>query len=151
MAANSPKTVCKAVQAIPYQTISSNGTTTGTIIDTLGYTHAMVILDAGTFTSSATLDVKVCQDDAVGFGSTADITGAVFTQITTSNDVAGYVGTIYLQGKERFIRCSMTHGGTGNALISGWIVLMNAEDSALQTTAATSTAALTVTTHTFDV
>lgn len=79
-------------------------------IDTLGFTEALIVLYAGTCSATGTLDVTVTECDTSG-GTYAAITGAAFTQITASNDVAQpYHGRISLVGRERYLKISSVVG-----------------------------------------
>lgn len=98
-------------------------TQTGTGVDTRGYEYAVVVLNAGTFTADETLTLKVQTSDASGSGY-ADVTGAAFAQITTSNDAAVYYGVVRLHGSARYLRLVGTHTGSGNAVYGADIVLL---------------------------
>ena len=80
------------------------GTDNGTCVDSMGFEEMLIILNVGENAAGGTLDVKL-QEGAESDGSdAADITGAAFTQITTSNDVNIYVARLNLRGRERYIR-----------------------------------------------
>lgn len=80
------------------------GTQVSSAIDTLGYREAIFVLYAGTL-STGTTDVTITECDTSG-GSYAAITGAAFTQVTSSNDNALYVGRINLDGRKRYLKVS---------------------------------------------
>lgn len=88
-------------------------TVTGTGIDTMGYNDAMITLEVGTVSGTApTLDGKIQESDTLG-GTYTDITGAVFTQVTASNNTQKIrVGGLGVGGRKRFIRYVGTIGGT---------------------------------------
>lgn len=95
----------KNVQSIPAQSVS--GTVNGTGVDTAGYDEAIVVFDCGTIAATGTLDVKV--QDSADNSSFADLSGAVFTQCTPSNDIAMYVGRIRCDGGvRRYLRAVAT-------------------------------------------
>lgn len=83
---------------------SAVATINGTGIDTKGYTAAEVILVAGAFTATGTLDVKV--QDSADNASWADVSGASFAQLIDSTDNAVKVGRLKLAGNlvRRYIR-----------------------------------------------
>lgn len=78
------------------------GTTNGPSIDRAGFRDAVVVLNSGTNAATGTADVKV--QESADASSWADITGAVFAQITTSNDNTVYVGHLNLNGRKRYLR-----------------------------------------------
>lgn len=133
MVSQTPSTAFKPLNAYAYATVSSNGETTGDVIDTLGFTYATFCVCAGTFTSSAAAAIKITESSNSDGSSPTDITGAAFTSITTSNDVAWYFGRVYLPPGKRYLRMSVTHSGTGNALLAAAVILSGPEDTALQT------------------
>jgi len=67
----------------------------GAEIDTKGWDEALVIVNAGTATGTATITVTECASSG---GSFSAITDAAFTAITSANDDAIYVGRVKLQG-----------------------------------------------------
>ena len=67
----------------------------GAEIDTKGWDEALVIVNAGTATGTATITVTECASSGGSFDA---ITDAAFTAITSANDDAIYVGRIKLQG-----------------------------------------------------
>jgi hypothetical protein len=79
------------------------GTVTGTGIDCRGYEEAMINLHAGIVPSNGTLDVHLEESSLLGSGY-ADITEALFAQVTASTDVLPYVGRLNLKGRKRYIR-----------------------------------------------
>jgi len=92
----------KAAQTIRPQSIGA-GTLNGLAVDTAGYDEAIVVLDAGTFTTG-TLDAKV-QESADGSSGWVDIAGAAFAQVTSTTDDSIYVGTIRMEGSRlRYLR-----------------------------------------------
>jgi len=79
------------------------GTVTGTGIDCRGYEEAMINLHAGIIPGDGTLDVHLEESSVLGSGY-ADITGAVFAQVTAASDVLPYVGRLNLKERKRYIR-----------------------------------------------
>lgn len=77
-------------------------TVNGAGIDTNGFSRALVVLNAGTAGASATVDVKI--QHSADNSTFADITGAVFTQVTTANDETIYLLDLSLVGVNRYIR-----------------------------------------------
>lgn len=136
MVAYTGSTFAKATQIIKAGTYTS--TQTSSALDTGGgWGTLMISVNAGTFTSSATMDIKV-QAATTSGGSYSDITGAVFTQISTSNDDACYLGSIKLDGTHaQFFKVVCTYGGGGNALLAVDAIFLLPEDSALASTSFT--------------
>lgn len=107
--------------------ITSDTTTNGTAVDTQNATEILVFLDVGVIAGTTpTVDVVIEHSDTSG-GTYAAITGATFTQITTSNDDNTYEGRIEAHGVKRWIRAAATSAGTmtsgvvscGFALLAG--------------------------------
>lgn len=78
------------------------GTTTATGVDVSAFTELLVVLSSKLNQATGTLDVKCRHCDTVG-GTYADISGAVFTQLTTANDTAVYTGRINLDPVKAFV------------------------------------------------
>lgn len=74
-------------------------------IDTKDYNEALVVLNMGATTSNGTVDVTVRSDtvNSANASSSDAISGATFTQITTDNDNACYVGNINLRDVGRYL------------------------------------------------
>ena len=73
-------------------------------IDTKGFDDALIILHSGTNQAGGTLDVTVVAQATDTTASLASaISGAVFTQITTANDNAVYVGSLKVKDVARYI------------------------------------------------
>lgn len=80
------------------------GTVNGIGVDCQASEEIIAVLDAGTFTTG-TADVKLQESD--DNSSFADITSAVFAQVTSSNDEAIYVGRVSRRTRpatKRYIR-----------------------------------------------
>ncbi len=84
----------KAVQTIVPQNIGIGATVNGAAVDCAQFDEAMIVFDVGVVAASGTLDVKVQESVDSAFTSPLDITGAVFVQVTPTNDNAIYIGTI---------------------------------------------------------
>jgi len=129
MVAFTGSTFAKVAQAIKAGTYTA--TETGTGADTAGFGTCVVIVNAGTFTSTASMTFKVQSATTVG-GSYSDISGAVFTAVTTSNDEACYIGSVKLDGTHsQFLRVVGTYSGSGNAVASVEFLFLLPEDSVL--------------------
>jgi hypothetical protein len=105
------------------------GTVNGAAIDTLGFNRALIIVNSGTNEATGTLDVKV-QHCATSGGTYADITDAVFTQITTANDNTIYVGEVKIgavNSVNRYIRVVAVIG-TASGDSGSVVILGRAED-----------------------
>ena len=76
-------------------------------IDTAGYHQALVVFSAGTH--GGTSDVTVEAATTSG-GSYSAVSGAVFAQVSSSNDDAVFVGRINLQGTDRFLKVKAVVG-----------------------------------------
>lgn len=106
---NAPHEFIKAVKGIDDLSIAA-ATGVGNAVDTLGFEDCLVILDTGTANTGLST-CKITECDTSG-GSYTDITGAAFTAITTSNDVALYVGRINLEKRKRYLQFSYVSAGT---------------------------------------
>lgn len=95
----------KSIQGIKAQ--SSSTVVTGSAVDLSGYNEAMIVLDCGTTTATGTLDVIVTSSATTG-GTYTAVTGAVFTQVTPTNDDAIYVGRLRVDKDKPFIKIQAT-------------------------------------------
>jgi uncharacterized phiE125 gp8 family phage protein len=77
---------------------------TGSAISVLGYRSA-VMLNSGTITGSATIDVKI-QEAASAAATFTDWAGSAFTQVTTANDDA--IQEIQYTGTQSYVRAAAT-------------------------------------------
>jgi hypothetical protein len=94
-------------------------------IDTLNYSGALVIVNAGLAATSAELDVTVREGSARTVSTThTHVTGASFTQIVPANDNAVYVGWLDLQPRERYISVKFARDGT-NDVTAGCVVVLS--------------------------
>ena len=105
----------QAVTSLPVNFILADahgvGTVTGTGIDLREYESLIVVFSAGLVNTAGDLHFE--ESDVLGSGYT-DITGAVFTQITTANDNAVYLGHINLRKRKPFIRAVLVVTGTAH-------------------------------------
>ena len=128
MAAFNPQSLFKICSSL--LPIARTATAAGRGVDTLGYTHALVILDAGAVGDTVTVTVQSATAADVTY---AAITGATFGAITSSNDNKIYAGLVNLKqsGVSRYIRVNAAFAGSTSSVFSAYIILLNAEDSAL--------------------
>lgn len=102
------------------------GTVNGPAIDTFGFSEAIVIVNAGTFTTG-TADIKVQESVDSAFTSPLDITGAAFTQITSANDDQVYKGVVKLRAdRKKWIRV-VSVVATAACLLSASVLLGKGE------------------------
>ncbi len=102
------------------------GTETGTGIDCKGFDEALIVLGVGTVPSNGTLNVHLEESDALATGY-ADITGAVFDEVTAANDLTPHVGRLNLRERKRYIRAVAVVGNQTIPLYVG-AVLSEARD-----------------------
>lgn len=103
-------------------------TNTGTAVDAKGASSALFIINAGTFTSSRTYDLKLQMATDSAFTTPVDITGAVFDATTTGQYSTAFhervdVGRVNLRDCLRYVRSTGTAGGSGDAPISVTVLL----------------------------
>lgn len=103
----------KQAVALDSQDITTNTTTVGNVIDTVGFESLEYLIQSGTITDGA-YALLLEEDDAIGFGSSsvvpADETLGVLTGfVAADDDAAKRVGSI---GKKRFQRLSIVSTGT---------------------------------------
>lgn len=92
----------KTVRALAGGTYAA-GTHDSAVIDLLGYEWAEIIVDSKLNDTGGTVDVTAREGDASDGSDDAAITGAAFTQVTTSNDAALYAGELYLPPRKRYL------------------------------------------------
>jgi hypothetical protein len=91
-------------------------TVTGLAIDTLGYEGVEFVIHVNG--GNRAIDAKVQRDDAAGFASPTDITGAAITQIAGGTAKATKVISVY-KPAERYVRISVTgSGGSTNRTVA---------------------------------
>ena len=107
------RSVYDAIKALfAIRPITATATATGAGVDTMGYNSAAVVLEVGVVSGTTpTLDVKI-QDSATVGGTYVDVPGAVFTQVTATNNAQ--ILRIEDLGitRKRFIRAVGTIAGT---------------------------------------
>lgn len=79
------------------------GAVAGTAIDTAGHDEVILIVVAGVATGTLALKVQESSDNAVA-DSYADISGATFTTLTSSNDESVMVARVNCKATERYIK-----------------------------------------------
>jgi hypothetical protein len=114
-------TGCQAVTTMPPGFYPS--TNDGAAVDTRGASVAFFVVDCGTFSSTRTYDVKIQMATDAAFTTPVDITGATFTQYTTSNDDRVDVGRVNLRDCLRYVRAKGTDGGSGDVNLSCTVLL----------------------------
>lgn len=132
MVAFNPQTLVKVCSSIAPG--AKTATTAGRGVDTIGYTHALVIFDTATVGDTVTVTVQSSTAADTGY---AAITGAAFTAVTSANDDKIYAGVVYLQPNARYIRANAAFTGSTSSSFDVKIVLFNPEDSDMSTVQAT--------------
>jgi len=84
-----------------------NSAPTTVIIDTKGFDELEVVWDVGVMAGTS-IACKIEEGALANMTDAADVSGAVFTTVTTSNDDKTYVGRINLRGRARYIRAAFT-------------------------------------------
>ena len=85
-------------------------TVTGTAVDLTGFDEAIILFQAGTAGTSATVDVKVTESATTG-GTYTDVPSAAFPTVTTGNDEVLRVGRIALgPARKPFLKGVVTVG-----------------------------------------
>lgn len=103
----------KQVVALDSQDITTNTTTVGNIIDTVGFESLEYLIQSGTITDGA-YALKLEQGDDSGLSDAADvpsdeILGVLTGFVAADDDAAKRVGSI---GKKRYQRLSIVSTGT---------------------------------------
>lgn len=114
------RSVYDAIKAVfSFRPQAATATANGSNVDTKGYNSAAVVLEVGAVSgTSPTLDVKI-QESADGSAGWADVSGAVFTQVTAANSsqilrIEG-LGT----SRKRYLRAVATIAGTSPSFTMG--------------------------------
>lgn len=89
------------------QSIAASTAANGNIVDMSGWSGVLFVLALGAV--DGTQDMKAQGDDAVGFGSPTDITGAAITQVAATGDDKIYILDVW-RPTERFVRAVVTNG-----------------------------------------
>jgi len=106
----------EVVAAIPPQSTAVS-TVNGSDHDMEKVGEFIVEANIGTVDASTTLDIKLqdAPDDGAGAAGTyADLTGAVFTQMDPTNDVAMWTGRVVTPTR-KWVRAVAVIGGAGSA------------------------------------
>jgi len=88
----------------------TDASTDGTGVDCRGYDECLVTFDAILAAANAEGDVHIEESD--DDSTYTDIAGAVFTQITPSNDDDSLVGRIDLRKHKRYLRAVLATDGS---------------------------------------
>lgn len=108
---------------------SSSASNDGSVVDTLGYDESLVIADFGTATGAASTTVSVRYSANADGSSSAALTGAAFTAVTSTNDDEIYVGRIDLAGltpdTQRYLFARAVGDGANAQVYSVTFVLLN--------------------------
>lgn len=113
---------CKYAPSILAAAVT-DASTDGTGVDCKGYDECLVTFDAILAAASAEGDVHI--EESADNSTYADITGAVFTQITPSNDVDALVGRINLRKHKRYLRAVLATDGANAFTGAVGFVLIN--------------------------
>lgn len=110
---------------------SSSAALDGSYTDIRGYDHAMVIADFGSATGAASTTVSVRTSANSDGSSSAALSGASFTAVTSSNDDEVYVGDVDLAKldgtTQRYIGTRGVGDGANAQVYAVTIVLFNAK------------------------
>lgn len=110
------------------------GTHYGTEFDTLGFTHALILLNAGEAQAGGTLDVAPQMTATSGSGHAAvnddDGNAIAFTQVTTANDNSLLVGMLRFD-RTQFSRYARLAAVVATAAVEFGItvLLLNPDDA----------------------
>lgn len=129
MLANHIGTLLQIINLVPMAAVAASGN--GTSIDCLDYvgSAAFVLNAKNTAGTTPTLDVKL--QDSADNSTFADITGAVFTQVTDAGTLAATIEkiSVNIDSARRYIRAVKTIGGTAspsfNVSLTGLAVKQN--------------------------
>jgi hypothetical protein len=110
----------KAIHSLLPQSLAAQENL-GTGIDCRGYDEALIVIEAGLTSSNGSHAFKI--QESSDNSTYADITGATFTPITTSNDAAVYVGRLNLRKRKRYIR--IHNQGSNQALLASALVILS--------------------------
>jgi hypothetical protein len=107
-------------------TAYNGASTTGTVLDTLGYDGCTIVLSKGTFVGSTKCTVGVyvnaTASAAAAEGAYA-VTGAVFDDVTTSNDDCTELGYVKCFRESRYLHVKTVVSGGNTAPISAIAIL----------------------------
>lgn len=79
------------------------------VIDTKGFSEALVVLNLGAIPSNGTIIATIEESDSSDLSSPAAITGASFGTLSSSVDATGYmkVGHLKLAGRKRYLSANL--------------------------------------------
>lgn len=116
--------VLEAVSLTP--AARTNGTATGTAVDTLGYESALVLIATGVITDgSHAITLEDSNDNFVGDTTTVaagDILGTITTPLTSGAGGSAAQAVAYV-GKKRYVRVKVVTSGATTGGIFGATVL----------------------------
>lgn len=104
--------------------MDTNGANLSPAIDTLGFSHLIIVASHGTMNSSGVVILQV-QDCATSGGSYADISGAVMTATQGVDDDSVQYGYVDLSATDRYIKVEATVSDLGSSESSVVGVLCN--------------------------
>jgi hypothetical protein len=109
-------------EAITSAGTTYNGNTTPGI-DTSDYDYAIIELSAGTIAGdgAVTVSINSCATDVVG--SSAGISGAAFSAVNSSSDLAVYTGRVSVKDHGRYIWVKAVKAGTGSTAYGVNVIL----------------------------
>lgn len=94
-------------------------------VDTKGWREALIIAQFG-LAAGGTRTVKVQESDDDGvLDAYADVAGATFAAVTTSDDVNLYVGRLDLGPRKRYLRVYHTGDGANACVVAATILLVD--------------------------
>ena len=117
-------TSLKVVHSLSAADLQATGPTNGASADCIGFDELTLVLNVGTLTGAATLDVHL--EESADDSSFADITSAVVAQKLAATDLASYQGRVELRGRKRYIRAVAEGDNANAALASADLILSGA-------------------------
>ena len=121
------KSEIKELVALNFQTINTDTTTNGNIIDTQGYLGLTFIMQAGTVTLGD-VTMKIEHGDDSGLSDAAEVsdTFLIGTEALSILDAANEVSRIGYVGKKRYVRLSAVTANSANLQVGSIAVLNKA-------------------------
>lgn len=117
-------------QAVPPQSMTG-GAVNGTVYDTQGWMGVAFVIDIGAITGAGTLDARIMEDTASGFGNATNVTNATLTQVAAaSNNNVAIID--YRNPAKRFVRLTLTQAA--NTVLAGATVVFYGRDGLLPPT-----------------
>lgn len=109
------------------QTISSDTTTNGVIIDTAGYEGLTFVIKAGAVTAGDVTPLIQDGEDS-GLSDAANVADdfLIGTEAAAQIDAANEVFTIGYVGKKRYVRLSLVSANSANLVVGGEAILSDA-------------------------